>query len=114
MFKTLVMTIAASAALSLVTAAQAAEKNYTFQGDRSAQKICAAIVKDKPKQLKIQLMRASKFNSIPYRTIHNEYSCNDLALIDFAYEVEAIHTVAFLKTRGAIRTRVTMEEVAMR
>lgn len=91
-----------------------AEPNYTYQGDRNAQKICRSIVQDKPKQLKVQLLRASKFNAIPYRTIHNYYACNDLALIDFAYEMQAVHTVSFLKTRGAVRTQVLMEEVASR
>lgn len=91
-----------------------AEKSYTYQGDRSAQKICRSIVEDKPKRLKIHLMRAAQHNATPFRTIHNDYACNDLALIDFAYEVEAMHTVSYLKTRGAVRTKITMEDVAIR
>jgi len=114
MFKISAMMVASYACLVFMPPVNAEEKVYTFQGDRSAQKICRAIVRDKPKQLKIQLMRASKFNAIPYRVIHNEYSCNNLALIDFAYDVEAVHSIAYLKTRGAIRTKVTMEEIAAR
>ena len=109
------LVFSAAMAMFLLPASQVnAELNYTYQGDRNAQKICKSIVQDKPKQLKVQLLRASKFNAIPYRTIHNYYACNDLALIDFAYEMLAVHTVSFLKTRGAVRTQVLMEEVASR
>lgn len=112
MFMKPAVLFAALASLTLATPVASAEKSYTYQGDRSAKKICRAIVRDKPKQLRIHLMRAAQFNAIPYRTIHNEYACNDLASIDFAYEVEAVHTITYLKSRGAVRTRVTMEELA--
>ncbi|HSG62427.1 MAG TPA: hypothetical protein VLA24_13455 [Pseudomonadales bacterium] len=114
MFTKPAVLIAAIASFSLFPHGVNADKNYTYQGGRSAQKICKSIVQDRLKQLKIQLLRASKFNAIPYRTIHNYYACNDLALIDFAHDVGAVHTVGYLKTRGAVRTQVLMEEVAVR
>ncbi len=106
--------IAAVAALTLATTHANAAQDVVYKGDQNAKKVCMSIVSDDAKALKSSLKRAAYFSPIPYRTIHNYYSCNDLALIDFAHEMDAQNSVAYLHTRGAVGTRVTMEEVASR
>jgi len=96
------------------TTVNAGEVKVHYQGDHAAKTVCTSIVNDDAQKMKRAFKRAASFSPIPYNKVHKYYSCNDLALIDFAYEWEATRVIGYLESRGEQRGNVTMEEVASR
>ncbi len=114
MIKSALLTIGIAAlALSSVNAT-ADGTVVTYQGDHAAKKVCMSITKDDLRTMKLALKRAASNSPIPYSRVHKYYTCNDLALIDFAYEWQATNTIGYLESRGERRGNVSMEEVASR
>lgn len=90
----------------------AAPNEIIFEGPASANLVCSSITNDDATKMKIELRRASKLKQVPAREIHQHYSCNELSLIDFAYDWKAQKVIGYLERYGERRGSVTMEEVA--
>lgn len=114
MMKKSILFVGALALLGSGMTAYAADSGVRYEGDRTAKSVCMSITKDDVSTMKNSLRRAARFSPIPLNKIHKYYTCNDLALIDFAYEWKATNTIGYLESRGERRGSVTMEEVASR
>ena len=98
--------------LSLMAKGTMLDKKFSFVGDRDAKQVCKAIVNDDAKKLH-HLLRARKSAllfgyrfSIHSRAVSGSYSCNDLALLPFSDQVEALTVSNYLR-RGTVK----MEEL---
>jgi hypothetical protein len=80
------------------------EKSVTFAGERSARKVCKAVMRDDPIRLRrilrdyqSTLVYAHSFKLTDH-AIAGSYSCNGLPLAAFSEQMGAANTAYFLRT----------------
>jgi hypothetical protein len=98
-------------ALSTTTWAHESASKVEYKGDTSARKVCLSIVEDNVSQLKSAL-RSDRLRNKRLGNNADTYSCNGLALVEFADANEAYNTVNYLAPERL--GRVDMEDVASR
>lgn len=108
-FKAVSVTFVVAAASMTANAAE--ESKVVYQGDSTARSVCMAIVKDDVSQLKSNL-RSIKINEKSLKPIHESFRCNDLALDEFAYQVEATDSSDYLAEIFDREGNVVVEDVA--
>ena len=95
--KNLVMATAVSGMALIGSNAALAEK-FDYRGESHAAAICQAVVEDNPADIKAQIRKAARHDRLRQVSAPSvdSYTCNGMALAEFAEQYDARKTLAYL------------------